>query len=481
MVSALAKFLSRVSQHPNFAAVSTLLITGLAAVIRFSNLANPASLVFDETYYVKDAYTLGLFGSERSWPENANQSFESGSPNVFESTGSYVVHPPLGKWIIWLGLSLFGVENSFSWRFSTALLGTLSVVLLIAIARLLTKSAAFASLAGFLLAIEGHSVVMSRTAILDGILTFFVLLAFLLLLLADQSWRKRLRRNQGLAIQPWLLAVGLVMGMAGSVKWSAIYFLIGYGLYSFWSDWQTRKSLGTNKFAAVGQGFINALTLSLSSFAVYLTSWLGWIQDESAWGRQLADTWWASLWSYHLQILEFHANLQSDHPYESNAFSWLLNLRPTAFYFEQFEGSAYCGVLESCAVAITAMPNLLIWFAGLLALLWLAKNRIRTREAQLVLLGFLAGWLPWVFFLERTAFQFYAVLISPFFVLALTLALHHYWRRGLLLRLRLLRSKRITGFLIAASLLAIFYLPLWIGLPVPYEFWRLQLLLPIWI
>jgi dolichyl-phosphate-mannose--protein O-mannosyl transferase len=89
--------------------------------------------------------------------------------------------------------------------------------------------------------------------------------------------------------------------------------------------------------------------------------------------------------------------------------------------------------------------------------------------------------LPWVFFLERTAFQFYAVLISPFAVLALTLALQQYWRRGLLLKVQPLRTRRITGFLLAASVLAAFYLPLWIGLPVPYEFWRLQLLLPIWI
>lgn len=481
MVSALAKLLSRVSQHPNFAAISTLAITALAAAIRFSNLANPASLVFDETYYVKDAYTLGLFGSERSWPENANQSFESGSPNVFESAGSYVVHPPLGKWIIWLGLSLFGVENSFSWRFSTALLGTLSVVLVIAIARVLTQSAAFAAIAGFLLAIEGHSVVMSRTAILDGILTFFVLLGLLILLLADRHWRARLRNRQGPTIQPWLILLGIVMGMAGSVKWSAIYFLIAFGLYTFWSDWQTRKNLGLNRFGAIGQGLLNALTLAMSSFAIYLTSWLGWIRDDAAWGRQLDDSWWSSLWSYHLQILQFHANLQSDHPYESNAFSWLLNLRPTAFYFEQFEGSEFCGLLDSCTVAITAMPNLLIWFGGLLALAWLIKNRVKTRQVQVVLLGFIAGWLPWVFFLERTAFQFYAVIISPFLVLALTLALQHYWRRGLLLKVQMLRTRNITGFLIATSLLALFYLPLWIGLPVPYEFWRLQLLLPIWI
>ena len=481
MVSALAKLLSRVSQHPKFAAISTVAITALAAVIRFSNLANPTSLVFDETYYVKDAYTLGLFGSERTWPENANQSFEAGDPDVYESTGSYVVHPPLGKWLIWVGLSIFGAENSFSWRFSTALLGTLSVVLVIVIARLLTRSAAFAAIAGFLIAIEGHSIVMSRTAILDGILTFFVLLAFLLLLLADQSWRKRLRTSDGLTFQPWLIALGIVMGMAGSVKWSAIYFLVAFGLYTFWSDWRARSNLGLNRFGAIRQGFLNALTLAISSFVVYLISWLGWISDASAWGRQLSDNWWSSLWSYHLQILEFHANLQSDHPYESNAFAWLLNLRPTAFYFEQFEGSQYCGMLTSCTVAITAMPNLLIWFGGLLALVWLAKNRSKMPQAQLVLLGFIAGWLPWVFFLERTAFQFYAVVISPFFVLALALVMQHYWRRGLALKVQPLRTRRITWFLVAAGLLAIFYLPLWIALPVPYEFWRLQLLLPIWI
>jgi dolichyl-phosphate-mannose--protein O-mannosyl transferase len=481
VISALAKLLSRAASHPRFAAVSTLAIATLAAIIRFSNLATPNSLVFDETYYVKDAYTLGLFGSERSWPENANQSFESGDPNVYDSTGSYVVHPPLGKWLIWLGISLFGVEHSFSWRLTTALLGTLSVVLVIAIARLLTKSAAFAAVAGFLLALEGLSIVMSRTAILDGILTFFTLLALLLLLIADRAWRERLRVSQSRAIQPWLIALGASLGMAGAVKWSAIYILLAFGFYTFWSDWQTRKSFGLNPLPAIGQGLINATTLAVSSLALYLVSWLGWISDDAAWGKQLAANWWSALWSYHLQIFEFHANLQSDHPYQANAFAWLLNLRPTAFYFKQFEGPESCGLLDSCTIAITAMPNLLIWFGGLLATAWLIRHRLQTRAGQLILLGFLGAWLPWVFLLERTAFQFYAVLIAPFFILALTLVLQHYWRRGLLLKVQRLRERRITGFLLATSLLAIFYLPLWIGLPVPYDFWRWQLLLPIWI
>ncbi len=481
MVSALANLFSRVSLHPKFGALSSFFITALAAVIRFSNLSNPQTLVFDETYYVKDAYTLGLFGSERTWPENANQFFEAGSANVYESTGSYVVHPPLGKWLIWLGLQIFGVENSFSWRFSTALLGTVSTLLVIAIARELTRSKAFAAVAGFLFAIEGLSIVMARTAILDGILTFFVLLGFLVLLRAVDAWKIRLKQKQSVTIQPWLIALGVVMGLAGSVKWSALYFLVAFGIFTFWADWKARRAIGHSPFPAIGQGLINAFTLIFTSASVYVLSWLGWIRDVGAWGRQEESNWWLSLFSYHRQILDFHANLESDHPYQANAFAWLINLRPTAFYFEQFEGNEVCGWLSSCTVAITAMPNLVIWFAGLIALLWLIKNRRRSQSAQVVILGFIAGWLPWVFFLERTAFQFYAVALVPFLILALTLALQHYWKRGFLLGVSKLRSKRIMTLVVVATLLSMFYLPLWIGLPVPYELWRMQLLLPIWI
>jgi dolichyl-phosphate-mannose--protein O-mannosyl transferase len=176
--------------------------------MRFINLSSPSTLVFDETYYVKDAYTLGQFGSERIWPEDANASFEAGNPDVFTDVASYVVHPPLGKWVIWLGIYLFGAESSFGWRFSTALLGTLAVPLLILIARKLTQSHGFASIAGLLLALEGQSIVLSRTAILDGILTFFVLLATWLLLKAIEYQRSRLAKKKTGIHLSWALAWG---------------------------------------------------------------------------------------------------------------------------------------------------------------------------------------------------------------------------------------------------------------------------------
>ena len=104
MISALNRLALRVHYSRSFTLLAGFAITALGALLRFGNNANPATLVFDETYYVKDAYTLGLFGSERTWPEDANLDFEAGNTDVFEQVGSYVVHPPFGKWVIFLGL-----------------------------------------------------------------------------------------------------------------------------------------------------------------------------------------------------------------------------------------------------------------------------------------------------------------------------------------------------------------------------------------
>ena len=140
MISALSHLISRFTLSKHFFWVGTLLATAVGALLRFGNLSNPKTLVFDETYYVKDAWTLGQTGSEREWPEGFNPSFEAGQVEGYLDNGAYVVHPPIGKWIIYLGMHLFGGDSSFGWRFSVALLGTLAIPLLILIARLLLRS-----------------------------------------------------------------------------------------------------------------------------------------------------------------------------------------------------------------------------------------------------------------------------------------------------------------------------------------------------
>jgi dolichyl-phosphate-mannose--protein O-mannosyl transferase len=352
---------------------------------------------------------------------------------------------------------------------------------MILIARKLTQSHGFASSAGLLLAVEGQSIVLSRTAILDGILTFFVLLATWLLLKAIEYQRSRLaKKKTGIHLSPWVLLLGIGLGLASSVKWSGIFFVAAYGLITFIFDWRYRAHAGQARVGAIAQGFVNALALSLTTLGTYLLSWLGWFADEKAWGKDKDENPLLALLSYHQQILSFHTGLDKDHPYQSSALQWLVNARPTAFYFENLEGEQ-CWVFEECSVAITAMPNLVIWFGGLIAMLWLFRNRLRMQAPLVVAAGFLAAWLPWLFFPDRTIFQFYAVLISPFFILALVLALQHYWRRGSLLGVQRVRERRIGYLLIAALVTAALYVSLWVGLPVPTFWWRLQLFLPFWI
>ena len=479
MIRALSNLLNRFALSRLLLPLGILLTTALGAVLRFVNLANPKTLVFDETYYVKDALTLGLTGSEKKWPDDANLDFEAGIVDGFLAENSYVVHPPVGKWVIYLGMQLFGAEDSFGWRFSVALLGTLAIPLIILTARLLFRSNKIAVLAGLMLAIEGHAVVMSRTAILDGILTFFVMLGFLFFVLDHQSWRRKLSLGTSFAFRPWLALSALTLGLAAGTKWSGLYFLALFGLFSFAADLMMRDRIGRNPYLALPQALVNALTMFLVSAASYVAGWTGWIVN-GGWGRDAKGTWWESLIAYHQNALAFHTGLSTEHPYQSGAWEWLLSLRPTAFYFEKNEE---CWFPEGCSTAITAIPNPIIWLGGVLAMVWVLCRFLRLGDltAGLIGTGFLAAWLPWTFFADRTTFQFYAVVLSPFLILALSYAVQRYLRRGFQLDRFPERVRAVATLILVALFLAAYFASIWMGLEVPHLIWQIQMWFPFWI
>lgn len=172
--------------------VGPLLVTLLAGLLRFWNLGSPKAVIFDETYYAKDAWALFHRGYEVNWAKNANDLILQRDGHVtVPSDAAYVVHPPIGKYVIGLGEWMFGF-NPFGWRFMTALLGTLSVLLLCRIGRRLFRSTFLGCLAGTLMAVDGLHFVMSRTSLLDGVLMFFVLAAFGCLVVDRDKARARL-------------------------------------------------------------------------------------------------------------------------------------------------------------------------------------------------------------------------------------------------------------------------------------------------
>nr|WP_241252217.1 FtsW/RodA/SpoVE family cell cycle protein [Micrococcus sp. KRD026] len=244
-----------------------LLVTAIAGVLRFTNLAHPDQLIFDETYYPKDAYSLLESGYERRWDEDVNDAFARGEAEPLEGA-AYVVHPPLGKWLIGLGMLVFGPDNGVGWRFSAAVAGTLSVLLVALATQHLLRSVSLGAVAGLLLAVEGHHLVMSRIGLLDIFLSFFVLAAFAALL-ADRVHGRRLLAERlahdvarlgrdalasgpWLGWRPWRLLAGVLLGAGCAVKLSGLAFMAAFGLLTVLWDMSARRTAGVRHWAWAG-------------------------------------------------------------------------------------------------------------------------------------------------------------------------------------------------------------------------------------
>ncbi len=401
-------------------------LLGLAALIRFFNISEPDSLIFDEVYYVDGANDLLDHGVE---VDGANPEF--------------VVHPPLGKWLIGIGIALFG-DSSFGWRFSTAVAGVISVLLLYLIALRLFRSESVALIAGSLLAIDGLAIVMSRTALLDNFLTLFILLAFYLL------------------ITRHFIGMGLALGAALAIKWSALYFLALFIAIAFALAYRASK-----------RELISTIATAPLALLVYLISWSGWFLSSRGWDRDSNSNPVFALWNYHREIYDFHSNLDAKHPYRSDPLSWIVMGRPTSFFYESPEG---CGA-DQCSQEILALGNPFIWWFGTIALFALFGYLIsrRDRVSAMILATFAAGYLPWFLFPDRTMFTFYAITLLPFMILAISYLAHE-----LLLNYRRSREVILACFVLVL-LLFLYFLPIQTAQIITFDEWQSRMWLESWI
>ncbi|MFF9650450.1 dolichyl-phosphate-mannose--protein mannosyltransferase [Streptomyces sp. NPDC014622] len=432
-----------------------LLVALVAGVLRFWRLGSPHALIFDETYYAKDSWALINQGYEGDWPKNIDKLIlEDPSKVTVPVDPGYVVHPPVGKWIIGLGEQLFGF-TPFGWRFMVAVLGTLSVLMLCRIGRRLFRSTFLGCLAGTLLAFDGLHFVMSRTALLDLVLMFFVVAAFGALLIDRDRARRRLAdalpvdeegvlrpdvdvaEHLRLGWRPWRIAAGVLLGLAFATKWNGLYILAAFGLMTVLWDVGARRTAGAIRpYTAVLKRDLLPAFVSTVPVAVltYVVSWTGWIVTGKGYYRDWAQTdgkggawtwlpdWLRSLWHYEHQVYEFHVNLTSGHTYESNPWSWIVLGRPVSYFWAEQPGCAESAT-GKCSREVLAIGTPLLWWAACFALVYVLWRWIFRRDwrAGAIACGVAAGWLPWFLYQERTIFLFYAVVFVPFLCLAVAM------------------------------------------------------------
>jgi dolichyl-phosphate-mannose-protein mannosyltransferase len=422
------------------ASVAPILIAIGAFFLRVINLGNPKGFVFDEVYYVDGARDFLKYGVE----------VEGLEPE-------FVVHPPIGKWCIALGIRIFG-DNEFGWRITAAIAGTLIILIAARLAHELFYSPFLTAITAALLAFDGLLLVHSRTALLDLFLTLFVLTA-------AYFWFRQ---------QYWYASI--FFGLALATKWSALYFIALFGFVTL--NRLLRDQSVTTSIRTIA---MRVIQFGLVPIGIYLTSWVGWFASSRGWNRDYSSNPLVSLIYYHKQMLDFHTSLIEKHAYQANPWGWLIMRRPTSFYYESPEG---CGS-KNCAQEVLALGTPLLWWSATIAVavllgfwIWQLYNREVDSRITFILLGIIAGYVPWFFFQNRTVFSFYAIVFEPFLVLALVYCAKLFIDRS---RNPADAQVIILGFVAVVFLNFFYFLPLYLGEVITYAQWQMRMWFSSWI
>ncbi|WP_433331925.1 dolichyl-phosphate-mannose--protein mannosyltransferase [Spirillospora sp. CA-294931] len=413
--------------------IGPVLVAVIAGVLAFHRLDAPNALVWDETYYAKDGWSLLHYGVEHNWNANrdgnpANARFLAGSPETgLAPGGEWAAHPPAGKWFIALGIAVFG-SDPFGYRSAAVLAGVLSVLILARVGRRLTGSTALGCAAGLLMALDGTWLVSSRTAMLDIFLLFWILAGFACLLVDRDKTRARLTTpkepgatgpHPGGGTTPhaprpdpsaplrsatgagpflrhgWRIGAAVCFGLACGTKWSGVYALGFFWLLALIWDRNARKEAGVERpWRAMLK--LDALPSLLQVWAVaatvYVLTWWGWFisgtgAQKAIFGRSVdgfqrdwaakhpSDLWPGfldpvrSLWHHHAMTLDFHAGLRVPNPAQSWPWEWPYLGKPAVMYRAEPLRGQDGCDAARCFSQVAAIGTPTLWWTSIAALL----------------------------------------------------------------------------------------------------------------
>lgn len=484
----------------------TAVLAALAAITRFLNLGSPTDAgtpIFDEKHYAPQA-----------WQMLHNSGVED-NPGY-----GLVVHPPLGKQLIALGEAIFGY-TALGWRFSGAVCGVVLVVLVVRTARRISRSTLVGGIAGLLIIADGVTFVTSRTALLDGFLTMFVVAAFGCLIVDRDQVRERLHTaflegriaattwGPRLGVRWWRFGAGVLLGMACATKWSGLYFVAFFGVMSVAFDVAARKQYRVPRpwLGTLGRDVGPALyALVVVPFAVYLATYTPWFASETAINRHQVDRAIGpdsvlpipdalrSLWHYTYAAYSFHSGLTNadgnHHPWESKPWAWPMSLRPVLYAIDN-ENVSGCGA-QSCVKVVLLVGTPAMWFLAVPVLAWAVWRAFVKRDWRYaaLLVGYSAGFLPWFVGIDRQMYFFYAATMAPFLVMIIAMILGDIlYQRGqntAHVRSSLGAERRTLGLLVVCFYVALvitnfaWLYPVLTGLPISQHTWDMQIWLPSW-
>ena len=471
----------------SWVAIATIAVFAFSASLRFWQLSRFNTLVFDEVYYAKFAN------------------------NYLTQTQFFNAHPPLSQYIIaiamWLGSHMpidrdivngltGSLHSPWSYRWLNALTGSFVPLVVGGIAYQLSDRRSYALIAAIFAAADGLFLVESRYALNNVYLVILGLLGHWFLLLALKAPGKKRHL--------WLTLAGIGFGASAAIKWNGLGFLLGaYLLWVVaWIVNRTRRQGGRGSNSShqrLPTPLEIAFYLGIIPITIYSISWIPHLMLNPT----------PNFWEMQREILLYHQRIGSGadvHPYCSRWYTWLLMLRPVAYFYK-----TATSVDEPVAVVgpplpeastqviydVHAMGNPILWWfsaAAIFYAVWVVvksaiascgfANALTSCDRDIdryiwIYLYFSVNWLanllPWMR-VTRCTFLYHYMGASVFAGLALAWIVDR-WLRSYHRNLRLLGVTAIFLILIAF----VFWMPLYLGLPLSPASYRWRMWLPSWV
>lgn len=500
----------------------------LALSLRFWGLGRFNTLVFDEVYYVKFAHNY-----------LTQTPFFDGHPPL----SKYLI--AIGIWIgnqIPIGQDAVNTMagaaySTWSYRWLNALTGSLIPLVMSGLAWQLTHRHRYALLAGLFAALDGLFLVESRYALNNVYLDIFGLLGLWCVLLALDG--QHFRRGA------WLVLSGICFGASFSIKWNGLWFLLGaYGLWAAaWVIHRLRwqRSARSTHFDPDQPDQVDRRRGTIASPLENLTRLKIW-QVGLNWAVIPAGFYWlswlphlkfnptASFWELQKQILQYHESVGSSkevHPYCSTWVSWLVMQRPVAYFYQITErgaplpaGTSTLGSAPNRLIYdVHAMGNPVLWWlstaAMILVLALLVQQACRWIFAQknqgspappdsLTSSAWTSAWTSEVLpsdwsvtpndlWLALFLAINYGANLLPWVRVTRCIFLYHYMGASIFATMAIawlvdrwlsspsqLREIGIAS-VVAIVLAFLFWLPIYLGLPLSPEEFQLRMWFPSWV
>lgn len=407
--------------------------------LRFWGLGRFGEFVFDEVYFAKYGY------------------------NYLQQVPFFDVHPPLGKYLIslgiWLHSHIFREEGTaIAYRWLNAFVGSFIPVIIGAIAYELTRRPSYAVISSFLAATDGLLLVESRYSLINIYLLTFGLLGQLLFLFGLNFPKKQ---------SFWFFASGIFFSFCIAVKWNGLGFLLGiyllYGLVKgtaklkFFSPhplWQQLNKVSPFNFL---------LNFAIVPSLIYRLLWIPHLSINQEF----------DFWQVHQQIFGYHNNIgntTATHPYCSPWYTWPLMLRPVGYYYQEVKNT----LGEVTIYNVHAIGNPFLWWLSTVAILiligivlrqlirYLNKGKINAEHFCIpifLIFNYGANFLPWIK-VTRCTYIYHYMGASLFAFLALSWVIERF------LYSRIDSYKYLGAIAIAFIFCAwLFWLPIYFGLP----------------